>query len=229
MNLGRNDNCRYRAILAWSKSIASVLRRDAKRPNGVLLYLLLISFLVMSGCPPPRASLLVQDDHGSYNPASFGSMTYGDEYYSLNDTYSIDQLNARLADNEISRIEMILSDGTKARGDSLSILDGSVLLAAENRMRGEYELSRINRFILYKTIPFSERRDRFLTPFVLFTLMSVVGAVSTDDYSDIWIGPLIGAGLGLPQFFPKYRIAERVFNSYNPEVEANAVVRPRNY
>jgi hypothetical protein len=229
MRSGSNNSPRFLPTRELGTSGAPAFRCCAKRGNRALLFLMLISCLAMSGCPPPRASLLIRDDHGPYKTSSVRSMTYGDAYYSVQTVYSIDELNARLADDKISSIEMILSDDTEIRGDSVSIVDGSALLIAEERMRGEYGLSRINRLVLYETIPFSERRDRFLTPFILMTLISAVGAVSTDDYSDIWIGPLIGAGLGIPQFLVKSRTTERIFNFYDPEVEANAVVRLKNY
>lgn len=186
--------------------------KDRMLHNRFVIISLLLSLCFSVGCPPPNVSLLVKDDD---DPIKVKALVYDNDYYRVNETYTIEQLNKRLSDVELSQIRLIISDYRKITGDVVEIRDDIAYVYSDDHIKHEIQMMQINRFILYKEIPTLERTEMFLTPVLFCTVLGTVRALNTKESSDVLAGALIGIGLGMPTLFNKHRETEKILNLYN--------------
>lgn len=136
-------------------------------------------------------------------------------YFSIEQAYSIDQLEDRLTDANISRVRLVLADDRKITGDAVRIRDGVAHLYSDDRVGHEVQMMKINKLILYKEIPAADRRTDFFIPFLFFAGIGVGRAINNEDPRDALWGTLIGIGISMPKLLKKHREDEMILNLLN--------------
>lgn len=180
----------------------------------IVKFLIIIISLSNLGCPPKRTSLLVNRKI-DYDNAD--AIMYNEKFYVIENIYSIDHINKRILDKDISSAKIKLTSGKEIACDSIAFTVNSVLLFNKNENKN-IQLSQVEKIILYESIPFNERRDGFITQLVPWTLMGAL-PLSNDKFSIQRTGAfaLVGVGFGSLFLFDKQRVKETVLNIYNQD------------